>query len=86
MYTGGIETPSAIADIMKLPNRVTQLVLEQAQERKLRLGRLKGELVDRARTTALVFRLRRPSAAARDRRRQALPAANLARLGRHCMC
>lgn len=31
----------------------------KAQERKLRLGRLKGELVDRARTTALVFRLAR---------------------------
>ncbi len=31
----------------------------KAQERRLRLGRLKGELVDRARTTALVFRLAR---------------------------
>jgi hypothetical protein len=31
----------------------------KAQERKLRLGRLKGELVDRARATALVFRLAR---------------------------
>ena len=31
----------------------------KAQERKLRLGRLRGELVDRARTTALVFRLAR---------------------------
>ena len=31
----------------------------KAQERKLRLGRLKGELVHRARTTALVFRLAR---------------------------
>jgi hypothetical protein len=31
----------------------------KAQERKLRLGRLKGELVDRARTSALVFRLAR---------------------------
>ena len=31
----------------------------KAQERKLRLGRLRGELVDRARTSALVFRLAR---------------------------
>jgi predicted ATPase with chaperone activity len=35
MYAGGAETPSAIAETLKLPNRVVQLVLEQAQERKL---------------------------------------------------
>jgi hypothetical protein len=35
MYAGGAETPSAIAEVLKLPNRVVQLVLEQAQERKL---------------------------------------------------
>jgi hypothetical protein len=31
----------------------------KAQERKMRLQKLKGELVDRARATALVFRLAR---------------------------
>jgi predicted ATPase with chaperone activity len=35
MYTSGAETTSAIVDIVKLPNRVVQLVLEQAKERKL---------------------------------------------------
>ncbi len=35
LYTGRAETPSAIADIVKLPHRIVQLILEQAQERKL---------------------------------------------------
>ncbi len=35
MYTGGGETASAIADIIKLPQRIVQLLMEQAQERKL---------------------------------------------------
>jgi len=34
-YTGGLETASAISDVVKLSARVVQLVLEQAQERKL---------------------------------------------------
>lgn len=35
MYAGSAETPSQIANILKLPHRVVQLLLEQAQERKL---------------------------------------------------
>src|SRR5260221_12941169 len=35
MYAGSAETPSLIANLLKLPHRVVQLLLEQAQERKL---------------------------------------------------
>ena len=35
MYAGGAETPSVIGEIIKLPFRVVQLIIEQAQERKL---------------------------------------------------
>jgi len=35
IYGGGGETASAIAEILKLPPRIVQLVLDQAQERKL---------------------------------------------------
>ncbi|MBV9571769.1 MAG: ATPase [Alphaproteobacteria bacterium] len=35
MYAAGAETASAVAEITKLPNRVVQLLLEQAKERKL---------------------------------------------------
>jgi hypothetical protein len=35
MYVGGAETPSAIAEMLKLPNRVVLSLIEQAQERKL---------------------------------------------------
>jgi len=35
MYANSAETPSAIVDIVKLPNRIVQLVLEQAKERRL---------------------------------------------------
>jgi len=35
MYSGGTETPSKIADSLKLPPRTVQLLIEQAQERKL---------------------------------------------------
>ena len=39
MYSGGAETPSAMGDVLKLPHRVIQLLVEQAQERKLLAGR-----------------------------------------------
>lgn len=35
MYTSGFQTPSLIADIVKLPGQIVQLILTQAQERKL---------------------------------------------------
>jgi predicted ATPase with chaperone activity len=35
MYAAGAETPSAVADILKLPHRVVQLLFEGAKERKL---------------------------------------------------
>ena len=35
MYSGNAETPTLIADAMKLPVRLVQLLIEQAQERKL---------------------------------------------------
>ena len=35
MYAAGAETPSAVADILKLPHRVVQLLFENAKERKL---------------------------------------------------
>ncbi|HEX3653801.1 MAG TPA: hypothetical protein VHU18_13360 [Rhizomicrobium sp.] len=35
MYAGGAETTSGVADILKLPHRVVQLVLDQARDRKL---------------------------------------------------
>lgn len=35
LYSGGVETPSKMADALKLPPRTIQLVIEQAQERKL---------------------------------------------------
>jgi hypothetical protein len=35
MYGGGGETPTAIAEILKLPNKIVALLLEQAAERKL---------------------------------------------------
>ena len=50
--------PAPAGGMTFLQARTANEVLK-AQERKLRLGRLKGELVDRARTTALVFRLAR---------------------------
>jgi hypothetical protein len=53
---GGV--PPAGGGTTFLQARTANEVLK-AQERKLRLGRLRGELVDRARTSALVFRLAR---------------------------
>ena len=35
MYAANAETPSAVADILKLPNRIVQLLFESAKERKL---------------------------------------------------
>jgi predicted ATPase with chaperone activity len=35
MYTSATETPTLIADVLKLPARIIQQVIEQAQERKL---------------------------------------------------
>jgi hypothetical protein len=35
MYSGGAETPSSMAEIIKLPFRLVQLIIEQAQDRKL---------------------------------------------------
>src|ERR1051326_7552747 len=35
MYSGGAETTSAVAETLKLPNRVVQLIIEQARDRKL---------------------------------------------------
>jgi hypothetical protein len=35
MYAANAETPSAVADILKLPNRIVQLLFENAKERKL---------------------------------------------------
>ncbi|HEY1963047.1 MAG TPA: hypothetical protein VGG69_11560 [Rhizomicrobium sp.] len=35
MYAANAETPSAVADILKLPNRIVQLLFEQAKDRKL---------------------------------------------------
>jgi hypothetical protein len=35
MYVAGAETASAIADMLKLPNRIAQELVQQAQERKL---------------------------------------------------
>lgn len=35
IYSAGVETPSGIAEFLKLPHRIVQLVIVQAQERKL---------------------------------------------------
>jgi hypothetical protein len=46
MYSGAVETPSMIANFLKLPQRTVQLLIEQAQERKLLdvLGAADGSL------------------------------------------
>ena len=53
----GLPTPSAGA-LTYLQARTANEVLK-AQERRLRLQKLKGEVVDRAKAAALVFRLAR---------------------------
>src|SRR3712207_8222672 len=35
MYSGGNDTPSKISEVIKLPPRTIQLLIEKAQERKL---------------------------------------------------
>lgn len=35
IYAGGAETTSSVADVLKLPNRIVQLVLDQAKDRRL---------------------------------------------------
>ena len=35
MYSGSVETPSRLADVLKLPPRIVQLIIDEAQERKL---------------------------------------------------
>ena len=35
MYSGTLETPSAVADYLRLPHRIAQQIITQAQERKL---------------------------------------------------
>jgi hypothetical protein len=54
----GLPAPAAAGGMTYLQARTANEVLK-AQERKMRLQKLKGELVDRARAIALVFRLAR---------------------------
>src|SRR5512134_2333257 len=54
----GLPAPAATGGMTYLQARTANEVLK-AQERKMRLQKLRGELVDRARATALVFRLAR---------------------------
>ena len=54
----GLPTPAAAGGMTYLQARTANEVLK-AQERKMRMQKLRGELVDRARATALVFRLAR---------------------------
>jgi len=54
----GLPAPVAAGGMTYLQARTANEVLK-AQERRIRLQKLKGELVDRARATALVFRLAR---------------------------
>ena len=54
----GLPAPAVAGAMTYLQARTANEVLK-AQERKMRLQKLKGELVDRARATALVFRLAR---------------------------
>jgi len=54
----GLTTPATGGGTTFLQAKTANEVLK-AQERRLRLQKLKGELIDRARATALVFRLAR---------------------------
>jgi hypothetical protein len=54
----GLSTPTTAGGMTYLQARTANEVLK-AQERKMRLAKLKGELVDRARAVSLVFRLAR---------------------------
>jgi hypothetical protein len=55
---GGMRASADAGGVTYLQARTANEVLK-AQERKMRLQKLRGELVDRARATALVFRLAR---------------------------
>jgi hypothetical protein len=55
---GGMGASAGAKGVTYLQARTANEVLK-AQERRIRLQKLKGELVDRARATALVFRLAR---------------------------
>jgi hypothetical protein len=54
----GLPVPQAAGGMTYLQARTANEVLK-AQERRIRLQKLKGDVVDRARATALVFRLAR---------------------------
>ena len=54
----GLPAPALAGGMTYLQARTANAVLK-AQERKMRLQKLRGELVDRARATALVFRVAR---------------------------
>src|SRR5690606_31853881 len=54
----GLSAPAAGGGTTFLQAKTANEVLK-AQERRLRLQKMKGELIDRARATALVFRLAR---------------------------
>ena len=54
----GLPAPAVAGGMTYLQARTANEVLK-AQERRLRLQKLKGEVVDRARAVALVFRLAR---------------------------
>jgi len=54
----GLPAPQAAGGMTYLQARTANEVLK-AQERKMRLQKLRGELVDRARAVAMVFRLAR---------------------------
>jgi hypothetical protein len=56
--TGGMGASADAKGVTYLQARTANEVLK-AQERRIRLQKLKGELVDRARATAVVFRLAR---------------------------
>jgi hypothetical protein len=56
--TGGMGASADAKGVTYLQARTANEVLK-AQERRIRLQKLKGEMVDRARATALVFRLAR---------------------------
>jgi hypothetical protein len=80
----GLPAPAATGGMTYLQARTANEVLK-AQERKMRLQKLKGELVDRARATALVFRLARQERDAwAEARVAAMMAADLG-VGAHAM-
>ncbi len=54
----GLPAPTAAGAMTYLQARTANEVLK-AQERRIRLQKLKGEIIDRARATALMFRLAR---------------------------